>query len=75
MGDEKLVRMVKPIKKEEEIILMRTLLRDGMNPKQAEKYIEVMEKEVRNNHEKHKEELSKKKKISFIEGFKKIKQR
>lgn len=76
MGDEKLVRMKKPIKREEEIVLMRTLLKDGMTQKQAESYMKVICKEVKNNHEKHKKELNrkkkKKKKMDFVKAFKKL---
>ena len=64
--------MRKAIKKEEHIILMRSLLRDGMNEKQAEEYIKVMCKEIKCNHEKYKNIIIKKRKNkTFGERFRK----
>jgi len=78
MGDEKVVRMNRSIKKEEEIVLIRSLLRDGMTQKQAERYIEVVKKEVKKNHKKHIKRINKEKtqknKI-FVKEFKKITKR
>jgi hypothetical protein len=62
--DEKdyLVRMNKPIKNSEEILLLRSCLKDGMNKKEAKEYIDKLKIEVKNNHKNHVEKIKKNKK-------------
>lgn len=77
MGDERFyekIMKMKPLKKVEEIFLIRSCLKDGMTFKQAEEYIKAIRKEIKNNHEEYNKKIKKKEK-SFKEEFKKIKER
>jgi len=70
---EKIVRMQKPIKNTEKIVLFRSLLKDGMTPKQANEYIKSITIEIKNNHSKYvKKTRERKKKISFAKKFTKM---
>ena len=65
-----IIKMNKPLKNAEQLVLFRSLLKDGMTPTEANAYIKVLKEEVKSSHNLEvKNILTKRKEKTFAEKF------